>query len=58
VGTKKKVKPAATCHDLTCVREGIIPVVLNCGNEENEKKKKTKNKKWVILKNKSDRSQI
>jgi len=34
-----------------CQERGLIPAVSNGGNEENDKKKTNKNRKWVILVN-------
>ena len=52
---RKKVKPAEPVTRKHVSVRGFIPVVSNGGNEENDKKKANKNKKWVILGNKSDR---
>jgi len=41
--------------DILLTPRGLIPVVSNGGNEESDKKKNNKNRKWVILGNKSDR---
>jgi len=55
---KKKVKPAEPVTRRHVSERGFIPAVSNGGNEENDKKKTNKNRKWVIFGNKSDRGRI